>query len=97
MNRFDQQWQKLTTAARQARDDREAAAPYGFALRVTARATAQPARAPWASFERFALRGLMVAATLGVAAVAFNYSAFLSDQPDEYAATDTVGDLLDFS
>ena len=97
MNRFDQQWQKLTTAARQTRDDRQAAAPSGFATRVAALAAARPPGALWAPFERFALRGLMVAATLGVAAVAFNYSAFLSDQPDEYAATDTVVELLDFS
>ena len=97
MNRFEQQWQKLTAAARQARDDRGAAAPYGFATRVAALAAALPARAPWAPFERFALRGLMVAATLGVAAVAFNYSAFLSDQLDEYAGNDTVVEMLDLS
>ena len=97
MNRFEQQWQKLTAAARSARDERAAAAPYGFATRVAALAAVLPARAPWAPFERFALRGLLVAASLGFAAVAFNYSAFLSDQSDEYAGADTVTELLDFS
>ena len=97
MNRFEQQWQKLTAAARSARDERAAAAPYGFATRVAALAAALPARAPWAPFERFALRGLMVAAAFGVAAIAFDYSSLLSDPSDDYASADTVGDLLDLS
>ncbi len=97
MNRFDHQWQKLTALARQARDDRADAAPYGFATRVAARAANLPAASPWAPFERFALRGLMVAAAFGVAAVAFNYSAFISEPSGSEAGTDTVGELLDLS
>ena len=98
MNRFDQQWQKLTALARQAGDDRDAAVPYGFSTRVAAQAVFAPS-SPWAAFERFALRGLVVAAACGVAAVAMNYSILSSDQADLYATgtTDTVVELLDLS
>ena len=97
MNRFDHQWQKLTALARQAGDDRAVAAPYGFATRVVARAALAPAVTPWAAFERFALRGLLVAAAFGVGAIAFNYANLQADSADEYAATDTVSDMLDLS
>jgi hypothetical protein len=96
MNRFDHQWQKLTALARSAGDEREAAAPFGFATRLAAHAGLAPAT-PWAAFERFALRGLLVAAVFGVAAIAFNFSTMLTESADEYAATDTVGEMLDLS
>jgi hypothetical protein len=102
MNRFDHQWQKLTALARQAHDER-AAAPYGFATRVAAQAAqaAHAAHAPapgrWAPFERFALRGLMVSAVFGVAAVAFDYSVITSEPTDTDAGADTIGELLDLS
>ena len=97
MNRFDHQWQKLIAAARQAPTD-PGAAPYGFATRVAAQAGALPAPSGL-SLEGFALRGLFVAALCSVAAVAFNYSGFSTDQADIYATgtTDVVGDLLDIS
>jgi len=97
MNPYDHQWQKLTALARQAPDDRDTSAPYGFATRVAGRAAALSAGSPSAAFERFALRGLMVAAAFGVAAIAFNYSSFSTEPSDDYAATDTVGDLLDLT
>jgi hypothetical protein len=62
-----------------------------------ARAAAAPAANPWAVFERFALRGLLVAAACGLAAVALNYSSLSSEPAVDYTATDTVSDLLDFS
>ena len=96
MNPFDHHWRKLTALARSAPAD-PAAAPFGFATRVTARAATLPAASPWAAFERFALRGLVVAAAFGVAAIAFNYSSLLSDPADEYASADTVGELLELS
>lgn len=96
MSPFDRQWQKLIALARSAPAD-PAAMPYGFATRVAAQAAAAPAAGPWAVLERFALRGLMVAAAFGVAAVAFNYSSLLSDRAEDYASTDTVGELLDLS
>ena len=97
MNRFDHQWQKLTALARQAPDDRDTAAPLGFATRVAARAASAPAGSSWAVFERFALRGLVVAAAFGVAAIALNYASLMSEQTDDYASTDTVSELLDLS
>jgi len=97
MNRFDQPWQKLTARARQARDERDLAVPLGFSTRVAALAFSTRSFAPWAAFERFALRGLLVATVLGVGAFAFNYSAGVTEPSDEYAAADTVGELLDLS
>ena len=97
MNRFDHQWQKLTALARLAPDERDAALPLGFATRVAARAAAAPAGSPWAAFERFALRGLVIAAAFGVAAIALNYSSFTSEPSDDYATTDAVSELLELS
>ncbi len=96
MNRFDHQWQKLIVAARQAPAD-SGAAPYGFATRLAAQAAGLPT-APWLPLERFAVRGLFLAAVCGVTAVAFNYSAFSTEQ-DIYSTgtTDVVVDLLDIS
>jgi hypothetical protein len=97
MNRFDHQWQKLIVLARQAPAD-AGAAPHGFATRVTAQGFALPP-APWLSLERFAFRGLLVAAACSVIAVVLNYSVLSSDQTDIYATgtTDTVVELLDIS
>ena len=97
MNRFDHQWRKLAALARQARDERGLAAPYGFATRVAALAATVPAASPWAPFERFALRGLLVAAAFGVGAIAFNYTTIMSEPGDEYAVTDTMSEMLDLS
>ena len=97
MSSFDHQWRRLTALARQAPADRDTAVPPGFATRVAARAAALPAGTPWLSLERFALRGLIVAAAFGVAAMAFNFSSLLSDQGEDYASTDTVSELLDLS
>ncbi|MBI2496958.1 MAG: hypothetical protein HYV75_03190 [Opitutae bacterium] len=98
MNSFDHQWQKLTALARSAPAD-PAAAPYGFATRVAARAAVAPADSAWAAFEQFALRGLVIAAVFGVASVALNYPFFSSDQADIYATgtTDSIVELLDIS
>ena len=97
MNRFDHQWQKLTALARQVPDERSAAAPYGFATRVSARAAALPAFNNWAFFERFALRGLMIAAGLCMAAVAADYALGQSDHEDELGMTDSVSELMNIS
>jgi len=98
MNRFDHSWQKLTALARQAPPARpDEVAPAGFATRVVAQAATAPAGDPWAVFNWFAWRGLLVAAACGVAAVIMNYSVLQSDQTVDYATVDTVGELLDFS
>ena len=97
MNPFEQQWRKLTARARLAGDTRGVNAPYGFATRVAARAAALPPGSPWALFERFAVRGLIVAAACGVAAMALGYSILTSEQADDYAVTDPVGEILNLS
>ena len=97
MNQFDQQWQKLTALARQAADNRDVTAPYGFAVRMAAQAAVLPAAAPWVLFERFALRGLMVAAAFGVGAMALSFSSMMSEPADDYAAVDPVVEILDLS
>ncbi len=53
-------WTRLVAAARTVKDDRDAAAPYGFSTRVAALAFAQePAAA--SLLDRFALRAVGVA------------------------------------
>ena len=97
MSPFDHQWQRLTALARQARPDLDAVVPPGFSTRVAARAATLPVAGPWALFERFALRGLVVAAVYSAAANAYNYSSLQSDQGEDYASSDTVGELLELS
>ena len=99
MSSFDHQWQRLTALARQAPVAGDVTIPPGFATRVAARAVALPAGTAWQFFERFALRGLVVAAVCSVAAVAYNYSNLAPDQADTYATgtTDTVAEMLDLS
>lgn len=97
MKQFDQQWQKLTALARQAADNREVGVPYGFAVRVSAQAVRLPSSSPWALSERFALRGLVVAAAFGVSAMAFGFSTIMPETADDYAAIDTVPEILDLT
>lgn len=96
MSRFEHQWHKLTTLARQAPAN-QASLPFGFATRVAATGLAAPAESPWASFERYALRGLLAAVTVCAAAVAFNLVS-VPNGPDDFPFTDdTVSQVLDFS
>ncbi len=97
MNRFDHPWKKLTALARQAPANPDTVAPVGFATRVVARAAALPPSSPWAFFEQFALRGLAVAAVLGICAVALNYYSPATENADDVAATDAVSEILDLS
>lgn len=95
MNPNHEAWLRLTAAARRAPDERDASAPYGFATRVAALGFGAPAAPiPRALLEKFALRGLFAACTLSVAAAAFGYSAFSSEQETEVATGDTVTEVL---
>ena len=95
MNPHHQQWLRLAAAARQAPDDRDAQAPYGFATRVAALGLAAPAAIlPRAVLEKFALRGLFAACALSVVAAAFGYSAFQTEQETEAIVGDTVTEVL---
>ncbi len=69
-------WQRLAAAARRAPDERDSAAPYGFAARVVARAWAASA-APIPFLGQFSLRlslrALGAASLLAVATAAASY------------------------
>ena len=89
-------WSRLAAAARRAPDDRETAAPFGFATRIAALALAQE-RVVSSIFDRFALRALGVACLLALLSVAVNYSelAKASSADEELPANDPVALLLD--
>ena len=74
MNSPDHAWQRLAAAARRASpvDERDTAAPYGFATRVVARALAvEPSRI--SMIERFSLRALGIASLLAMVTAAASY------------------------
>jgi hypothetical protein len=75
MNPPPPEWERLIAAARRARDERDVAAPYGFAVRVAARAAAAERPGAAALMQRFSLRAMGLAAALAVLAVAANYSS----------------------
>src|SRR5262245_14444533 len=70
-------WARLAAAARTVRDERDAAAPYGFSTRVAALAFVQQAKAA-SLFDLFALRALGVACLLALFSFALNYQALTS-------------------
>jgi hypothetical protein len=69
-------WQRLAAAARRAPDDRDTAAPYGFAVRVAAQAWAASGE-PISFFEHFSLklslRALGAACLLAMATAGASY------------------------
>lgn len=86
-------WPRLTAAARQARDPRDTAAPYGFATRVAAlAATIQGV----SLVERFALKAFGLACLLALLSVAANFSAIVPSwfAEEELAADDPLSLLL---
>ena len=90
-------WQRLSRAARRHHDDRDTAAPYGFATRVAALAFA-PERKGASLFERFALRAVGVACLLMITSFAANYAAIAKAFADEpLVPDDPVAELLDNS
>lgn len=78
----DKAWQRLVAAARRAPAGASAAAPYGFATRVAARALAQPAPAGL-SLERLAFRALGVACLTAVLGVAVHYTLLTNGSAEE--------------
>ncbi len=100
-------WTRLTAAARNARDERESSAPYGFATRVAALALAQEARVV-SLIDRFAYRALGVASLLAICSVALNYEvlspaasgtavvqvAYSSEEADPAPTDDAVAIVL---
>jgi hypothetical protein len=98
MSNFDQQWARLTAAARQAPATGDEAAPFGFAMRVAAEGLAAPRVGPWFGAERLALRGLFAACALCAASVAFHYTtAELGADSEDEALIEFVNTDYDVS
>ncbi|HWA10596.1 MAG TPA: hypothetical protein VG838_14220 [Opitutaceae bacterium] len=90
-------WQRLAAAARRLPDDRDTAAPYGFATRVAALAMASE-RVRVSLLERFSLRAMGIACLLMVAIFAANYSAIAGAFTDDSLVPgDPVAEMLDGS
>ncbi len=100
-NPSDKQWRRLAAAARRPVDERDAAAPYGFATRVAAQAFAAQRPMVASLLERFSLRALGVACLLAMVGVAANYSRIADlTAPSEdgfFMTDDPASVLLDVS
>lgn len=86
-------WSRLTAVAREVRDTRDTAAPYGFATRIAALAFAQERRIA-SLFDRFALRAVGVASLLAIGSVAVNYHAISMPPPVSVATADAYEPLV---
>ncbi|MDO8539362.1 MAG: hypothetical protein Q7S40_02895 [Opitutaceae bacterium] len=96
-------WSRLTTAARQVRDERDTSAPYGFPTRIAALAYARDRRVA-SLMERFALRAVGVSCVIALLSVALNYHALsgptVAATPTEdftLPTYDAVAVVLDFA
>ena len=94
-------WTRLVAAARQAPDDRDARAPYGFSTRIAALAASGEFRVH-SLFERFAFRAVGLACILALASVAVNYSALTTSrtttaEDEVIPVDDAVSVVLDFA
>ncbi|HZP60290.1 MAG TPA: hypothetical protein VFB27_08185 [Opitutaceae bacterium] len=101
MNTPDPRWERLIAAARQVRDERDTAAPYGFATRVAARAFAAVEPPFSALLARLSWRALGVAALIALASIAVNYSAISSvssgNAEDDSASIELVNEIVNMS
>jgi len=89
-------WSRLVAAARSAPDDRDPAAPFGFATRVAALALSAPPRPSFSLvFERLSLRALGVACLLMLACVAVSYPAIARTSDDEVTVRDPIAEVLE--
>ena len=86
-------WQRLAAAARRAPDERDTAAPYGFAVRVAAQAWAASAE-PIPFFEHFSLRlslrALGAASLLAVATAGASYPTLVRIFSDNAAPSTSL-------
>ncbi len=90
-------WSRLSAGARRHVDERDVAAPYGFATRMAALAMATQ-RARVSLFERFSLRAMGIACLLLLGSLAANYSAISNAFAEEpLVPGDPVAELLDGS
>jgi hypothetical protein len=91
-------WQNLVTAARRARDDRDASAPYGFSTRVAALAMSAQELSIGSIFERFSWRALGLASLLAITSIAAGYAWQAAPTDEDLLTDDTmVAALFDTS
>jgi hypothetical protein len=90
-------WQRLVAAARQAPDDRDLAAPFGFSTRIAALAQSAPRPSLSFVFERLSVRALLVACALAVVSVAANYSAIAGAFEDDSDVGDPIAEVLNLA
>ena len=86
----DRAWERLVAAAREAKDERDTAAPYGFATRVAALALTGEVRASRSLIELFSWRALGVAGLLAVASLLTNYSFLNSGTEDDVLSDESA-------
>ena len=81
-------WPRLAAAARAAiaADTRDAAAPYGFATRIAARALGPQYAAAAPLLVRYAMRAFGLACLLAIFLVSINIGTIIRDINDEAAA-----------
>ncbi|MGD1030375.1 MAG: hypothetical protein ABSA05_04465 [Opitutaceae bacterium] len=97
MKRPNPAWDRLVAAARNAPDDRDVQAPFGFSTRVAALAMAsgRPARS---QIERYSIRAMILACTLAAAAIAANYSSIRDLFQDQTPPSDDpISELVDLA
>ena len=95
MNPNHDAWLRLTAAARRAPAGAYEAAPYGFAARVAALGlAARSLRAPGATLEKFAWRGLFAAGAFSAAAVAFGFTVLANEEEVDLTTHDIVAEIL---
>jgi hypothetical protein len=100
MSTPDTRWQRLAAAARQIRDNRDTAAPPGFATRMAAHAFAREEQPFSALLARFSWRALGLAALLALVTVAANFSAIsalFSSSDDDSASREIVNEIVNLS
>jgi hypothetical protein len=96
MNSNHPAWDRLVAAARNAPDDRSLHAPYGFATRVVALASAAQARPSRSLFEQWSWRAVVVAGTFAAVALTINHSAVRTSLVDDIISDETsVATLFD--
>ncbi len=92
------EWSRLVAAARRApKDERDEAAPYGFATRVAAQALG--AKTPWVEasvLSRYGLRALGLSCLLAVAGIAATLKPVISAIESEAALlNETPAEVVD--
>ena len=97
MNPFQQNWRRLTAAARLAPEIHDAAEPYGFATRVAALALAGRRLTPAALFERLGWRALGLAFVLAAVSFAASYPAIATTADEVSGIGDAVVEVLNLS